>query len=206
MGSTSFEDACSPACSVGEAPSSTFVFVNASRENDAVPVEPVSLKTPADVTASADGKDVYVVASSDSDDHTLSAFSRDSVSGALALTSVITDGGNSYGRTVDGLSGANCVTHSPDGKHVYVTADRYDNGSTKTGAVSFYSRDLLDGALSFVGVIRNGDSNGNRTVNGLDGARSLAVTPDGRHVYVVAYSRGKDAVSLFSRDTSSGVL
>ena len=97
------------------------------------------------------------------------------------------------GRMRDGLVDANSVTVSPDGGHLYVAGN--DNN-----AVAVFSRDGITGALTFVERERDGIGG----VDGLDGAWSVAVSPDGGHVYVTG-SRD-DAVAVFGRDGVTGAL
>jgi len=67
-------------------------------------------------------------------------------------------------------------------------------------AVAVFSRDGSTGALSFVEVHKDTDPG----VDGLNGANSVAVSPDGGHVFVA--SRHDDAVAIFSRHGSTGEL
>src|SRR5437667_393486 len=94
---------------------------------------------------------------------------------------------------VTGLNGAYGVTVSPDGKQVYV-AGELDN------ALAVFSRDPATGALTFVEVEH--DTVGG--VAGLLGAKSVAVSPDGAHVY--AAGSLDDAVAVFGRDATTGKL
>jgi len=87
---------------------------------------------------------------------------------------------------VDGLDRAISVAVSPDGGHVYVTGN-LDN------AVAVFARDATTGALTFAEVQRNGIGG----VDGLDRANSVAVSPDGRHLYVTGGD--SDAVAVFQR-------
>jgi DNA-binding beta-propeller fold protein YncE len=67
-------------------------------------------------------------------------------------------------------------------------------------AVAVFGRDGISGALAFVEMLRD-DAGG---VHGLDAASSVAVSPDGDHVYVT--SQGDSAVAVFCRDAASGEL
>ena len=79
---------------------------------------------------------------------------------------------------------------SPDGRNVYVASYNDD-------AVTILSRDASDnGKLSFIQVLKGGPDG----VDGLDGARSVTVSPDGKNVYVASF--GDNAVAIFSRDAS----
>src|SRR5213080_3976733 len=138
------------------------------------------------VTVSPDGKQVYVAGELD---NALAVFSRDPATGALTFVEVEHDtvGG------VAGLKGAHAVVLGPDGAHVYVASSVAD-------AVVVFSRDAASGALSFVETKR--DNKGK--VNGLNGAESVAVSPDGLHVYVAG--RNDNAIAVFERDVASGML
>ena len=138
------------------------------------------------VAVSPDGAHVYVAgASSDS----LVVFGRDSSTGALIFVEREQD----EVAGVDGLDGAHAVAVSPDGAHVYAAANRDD-------AVSVFERDPTTGRLAF--VERQRDASGG--VDGLDGARAVAVSPDGNHVYVAGGN--DDALAVFQRDKTTGGL
>ena len=92
--------------------------------------------------------------------------------------------------TADGAWG---VILSSDGKHAYATGDNDD-------AVSWYERNASTGALTYVGVLKDG-ANG---VDGLDGAWSVTLSSDGNHAYVTGYN--DDAVSWYERNASTGAL
>ncbi len=148
------------------------------------------------VAISPDGKHVYVAGPGD---NAVAVFSRDTITGKLSFVEWLTDGGiNGHGNTIDGLKKAIFVTLSSDGKHVYVAG--FDDN-----AVAVFSRDATTGQLTFVEVLKDGsaDSQGN-TINGLIGPISIAVSPDGKHVYV--NDTGNSAVTLFLRDAATGKL
>ena len=96
---------------------------------------------------------------------------------------------------VDGLGSARSLTVSPDGLNMYVASYEDD-------AVAVFSRDAGDsGKLSFVHRLKDGVGG----VYGLDGARGVTISPDGRNVYVA--SSNSNAVAVFSRDADdSGKL
>ena len=64
-----------------------------------------------------------------------------------------------------------------------------------------FERNGTSGKLTFVEAFRNGAGVG----NGLDGANSVAVSPDGGNVYVTAAGLS-DAVTVFSRNPATGRL
>lgn len=104
-----------------------------------------------------------------------------------ALQNIVKDGVNN----VDGLVGVYSVVASSNGAHVYVAGNNDD-------AVTVFSRDKTSGALAYV------KSYFDNATFGLDGASSIAMSPDGIHLYVTGYF--DDAVTVFSRDETSGAL
>jgi 6-phosphogluconolactonase (cycloisomerase 2 family) len=149
-------------------------------------VDAVGLDGALFVTVSPDGAHVYASSESDS---SVSVFSRIASTGALTLVEVQTDGiaGINFLHFVIGLA------LSPDGAHLYAAA-RSDS------AVTVFSRDATTGKLTFVEAQRDGVGG----VDGLQGARGVAVSADGNHVYVA--SEGDDAVAVFSRNGTTGEL
>ncbi len=87
-----------------------------------------------------------------------------------------------------GIGSAQIV--SPDGNHVYTVGQN---------ALATWQRDA-SGALTLVDVQRDGESG----VDGLAGTTAIRISPDGGHVYVAGY--GDNAVAVFSRNATSGVL
>ncbi len=138
------------------------------------------------VTVSPDGNHVYATGWAE---NALAVFSRNSSNGVLTYVEMKKNGAGG----VDGLDGVKSVIVSPDGNHVYTAAE---NQST----VAVFSRNLSTGALTYVEMKKNGVGG----VTGLDGAQSVTVSPDGNHVY--ATSDNDDAISAFSRNSSTGAL
>src|SRR5439155_1002922 len=95
---------------------------------------------------------------------------------------------------VNGLDGAEGIAISPDGAHVYV-AGRNDD------SLAVFSRDAATGALTYVEIQRDGYAG---VVQGLLGAKAVAVSPDGAHVY--AAGSLENALAVFGRDPDSGKL
>lgn len=119
------------------------------------------------------------------------------------LDGCVTDTGTN-GQCADGraLSRPKEMVISPGGEHAYVV-------SKWSNAVAAFSRDPVTGALSQLpgtaGCVSDTGSNG-ECVDGrqLYGARSIAISPDGKHVYVA--SEHANAVAGFARDPSTGEL
>lgn len=137
-----------------------------------------------DVVVSPDGDFVYAV-SANSD--AAVTFARNP-SGLLTFVGAVLDG-----QAGARLDGAFALAISPDGKNVYVASDAED-------ALSAFGVVPETGALTPAGSFADGVAG----VDGLATAQSVAVSPDGKHVY--AGGRGDDAIAIFSRDPFLGTL
>ncbi len=107
-----------------------------------------------------------------------------------------------------GLDRLESIAVSPDGASVYVVAGSWDD------AIASFDRDPSTGAVTYAGCL-SGDFNNSGcfaiesataggTDSGLNHPESVAVSPDGRSVYVT--SRFDDAISHFARDLDTGAL
>ena len=137
------------------------------------------------VAVSPDSAYVYAVSP---DRHLLAAFRRES-DGTLVEVDSARDGVDG----VDGLDIATDLVVSPDGQHLYVTSEGEQS-------VAVFERNSISGAIHFTQLRRDG-------VGGVDGLAeplSIAISPDGLHVYVAGH--GDDSVTLFQRDTATGRL
>jgi uncharacterized repeat protein (TIGR01451 family) len=142
-----------------------------------------------DVLLSADGDHVYATSPSES---SISTFSRNRGSGRLGFVEIEQNG--VFG--VTGLSGARAMAASADGAHVYVLGG-FSN------AVAVFGRETSSaspnyGRLTYRGVVQNG-------VGGVDGIAdpvALAVSPDGKHVYVLGDAN--DSIAVFTRNPNPG--
>jgi 6-phosphogluconolactonase (cycloisomerase 2 family) len=129
-----------------------------------------------------DGRHLYVASTSEP----VAVFERAVETGALGFLGVVQSGSGG----ADGLAGAQALTSSPDGKHMYVVGH---------SAIAEFQRDP-NGMLTFVQVQRDGIGG----VDGLNGANAVAVSADGRRVYVTG--EFDDALAVFARDPDSGAL
>jgi uncharacterized repeat protein (TIGR01451 family) len=139
---------------------------------------------------SPDGKHLYTAAKSDNG---VGIFARSAATGQLTYLGIRVDGSPQPPLTIDGLAGASAVAVSPDGAHVYVAGETDD-------AVAVFSRNATSGLLTFVEARKDGLGG----VDGLNGARALALSDDGHHLYVVGSV--DNAVAVFSRNATTGAL
>jgi DNA-binding beta-propeller fold protein YncE len=107
------------------------------------------------------------------------------------------------GLVTNGLDTATSVAVSPDGKSLYAAAYSDD------AVVAFNRTPGVPGELASLGCIDDNDPGQGpdtcgQSVDGLDGANSVAVSPDGKSVYVA--SREDDAVVRLNRNLISGGL
>ena len=158
----------------------------------------IGLAEAAGVAVSGDGKSVYV-ASHDSDG--IAEFKRDPQTSLLKYKGCITQGtGCGAGNDgIVGLDGAESVAVSADGKSVYVAAHDSD-------AIAGFKRDPQTSLLDYKGCAtgQTGCGAGNDGVVGLDGAESVAVSADGKSVYVASILGS--AIAEFKRNPQNGLL
>ena len=138
------------------------------------------------VSISPDGNNVYTTGYWE---HAVSVFTRNPATGVLTFVEVHKDGVLG----VDGINRASQIEISPDGKNAYV-AGNTDN------AIAIFNRDILDGTLTYSGLLKDGIDG----VDGLERITSLAISPDGLQVYTCGFN--DDAVSVFDRDPNTGDL
>jgi DNA-binding beta-propeller fold protein YncE len=138
------------------------------------------------VAVSPDGANVYVASATDD---SLAVFARDAATGALTFIEFEDDNKNG----VSGLDGAQAVVVSADGAYVYAIG--FDDD-----AIAMFTRDAATGSLSFLARLANGVDG----IHSMIGPRSLALSPDGAHVYVTA--TGEDTIAVFARDGGTGLL
>lgn len=154
------------------------------------------------VVVSPDGRNVYVASETSG---AIAVFTRETTTGALSQLAGTagcvgqTGGACAIGRA---LGGAGAITISTDGAFAYVA-------SMSSDAVAVFSRNRTTGALTQLAGKQGCTSEtgtGGTCADGvaLDRVRSVALSPDGSSVYLAA--EGGDAIPVFARDTTTGVL
>jgi len=108
---------------------------------------------------------------------------------AISFTGYLTDDTDG----VDGLNRGRNAVVSPDGKNVYV-ASELDN------SVAAFIRDTTTGLLTYIQILKDGSGG----VDGLSAAMDIAISNDGKSIYVTG--RADDAVAVFARDLTTGSL
>ncbi len=152
------------------------------------------LQNATSVIVSPDNMNVYVIgyATSKGPKGTIVVFNRDISTGALTY--------NKYFEYQEGdgdwFGLATSLSVSPDNKSVYVPGI-LTNGSGIADCFAVFNRDITSVSLTYSKCFKSG-------VDGLYGARSVAVSPDNKNVYVA--SSGDNALTIFSRDAVTGVL
>lgn len=154
------------------------------------------------VALSPDGNDLYV-ASARGD--AIAVFRRNQVTGQLTQAPgsagcVAARRAAACGLAV-GLAGPNSVAVSADGDNVYAT-------SATSSSVTIFRRNRATGALTQLpgaaGCVAKVATPGCASARALNGPDAVAVSPDGKNVYVGAFFG--NAVLAFARDGSTGAL
>jgi 6-phosphogluconolactonase (cycloisomerase 2 family) len=163
-----------------DAASGRLSFVEAQRVSDGAEIAHGA----GAIAVSPDGKHVYVAGLALD---ALVIFARDPQRGSLDPVAVLRDGVGG----ADGLDFVSAIAISPDGRHAYVAAS-FDQ------SLAVFDRDADSGLLTFAQILRDGSG----PVRGLDGPRSVAVSRDGRRVYVAGWE--SSSLVVFSRDMATG--
>lgn len=141
---------------------------------------------PLSLMVSPNGKHVYVTSYGD---NAVNVFSRDLITGELRFEEYHKEGSGG----VSGLVTAYAPFVTPDGLQVYVTGS--DNNS-----IVVFNRNVSSGELTYVDTYID-NLNG---VDGLSGASTVRVSPDGNYMYVAGAN--EDAIAIFSRNAETGAL
>lgn len=158
------------------------------------------LRAVSDVTVTRDGASVYTT----SRDGAVATFARDQTTGMLTQRGCIREAGPHVACTDGyGLAAAEAVEVSPDGEIVYVASGGSDLAvGGGSGALATFDRDPATGDLRQVGCTSYDGSDGACADGyGLRGASGIAVSPDGRHLYVAA--RESEALTVFRVNRST---
>lgn len=150
----------------------------------------IGLDGPSRIIAGPADDRLYIGAG---DSSAVTVFDRDPVDGSLQWRQSARSG---IGLPLNVLDGVRDMVISPDGAHLYAAAAEFD-------AVVTFTIDG-DGELAYLEHIANGDSQSGITIVGLGLVQSLAISPQGRHLY--AASLADDSVTLLHRDPSTGSL
>jgi DNA-binding beta-propeller fold protein YncE len=150
---------------------------------------------------SPDGRHLYAASFGSG---ALAVFERDRASGRLTQLGCFADADF---WAIDcapavGLYGLTSVTVSSDGRNVYATG-------AFSHTVAVFTRNRQSGELTQLGCIQANTVQSDPPMDcarapGLEGAGSIAVSPDGRHAYVASLRSA--AVAAFARNRSSGAL
>ena len=143
------------------------------------------------IDVSADGLHLYMAspAGLTVPSDAVAVYARNGATGALTFVE----------RETASTANPRSVAVSPDGDHVYLAS------GSAFGKVTAFDRAMPSGLLSFI----EEELDGGGGVDGLANARSLAISPDGAHVYVAANGAPlgeEDAVTVFSRNAVNGQL
>jgi DNA-binding beta-propeller fold protein YncE len=161
-----------------------------------------ALSGPASVAVSPDGKNVYVASYGS---NAVVRLTRNTTSGTITQPAgsagCVSNGGSGGCAIGHGLIQALSVGVSPDGTSVYVA-------SYGSNAVARLTRNTTSGAITqpagSAGCISNGGSGGCAVGHALSGPHGVAVSADGKSVYVASYL--SDAVARLNRNTTGGAI
>ena len=148
---------------------------------------------PYGVATSPDGKNVYAT---DFGNSRLIVFTRDATTGNISVAQTIVNGAGG----VADLSGPFLVIVSADGQNVY--------------AASYYSKAIVsfkrasDGTLTFLKSVKKDDPYfclpSCQTLQGLNGAYGIALSPDGQYGYISSIT--DHTITVLVRNSTSGAL
>jgi len=160
----------------------------------------IALAAPEGVVVSPDGTTVHVVSALG---NAVLTFTRDAATGALTPLAGETGcivaaplAGCATGRAV---SGPNALALSPDGSNVYVA-------SVLSASLTAFARTAPTGGLAqldgLAGCVTARPTTGCGLGRGFRGPEGVAVSPDGRNVYVASFVSG--AIGVLVRDPATG--
>jgi uncharacterized repeat protein (TIGR01451 family) len=157
-----------------------------------------SFERPFLLSVSADGEFVYLatqhtpnsaLAGADVPADRLLVFRRDAATGVLTWLQSLVEGENG----VFGLAAPGGLAVSPDGQHLYVA-------SAGEQTLTQFTVDRASGKLAAGQTLRNNVDG----AQALAGASAIALSPDGRTLYVAAAA--EDKLGVYARDVGTGRL
>lgn len=158
-----------------------------------------ALDDPLAPIVSPDKKHLYVAARTGG---AVTAIGRNTDNGSIGFASCLRAGAESAKCAATGhgavFDAVDALTIAPGGAQVY--------SASFGGTVAWFTRNALNGALSFANCANADGSSGcvDAPSNSLDGGiGDIAITPDGRRVYVESTIH---AVTMFSRNGTTGAL
>jgi DNA-binding beta-propeller fold protein YncE len=169
-------------------------------------IDGTALEDPVSVAVTPDGKGAYVASN---EDNAVAAFSRNTTTGVLtqlpALDACISESGSDVGCS-DGraLEDPISLAISGDSKTVYVATHGADGVAALTRKLAQLRGELTQLAGVEGCVSETGTAGACKNGKGLDGAISVAASPDGKNIYVASIL--SDSVAVFSRSATTGRL
>ncbi len=166
------------------------------------------------IAIGSDDENLYVISQ---DDYAVSRLRRNPATGALTFAGCISGRATTAGvclqsPTASGSGGSSgfqdleSLAVSRDGSSLYAVSSVDDAvlrlARSPGGALSWGS--CLSGDTGVGGCVQIPGASASGAGSGLDGAGGVAVSPDGRHVYVIG--AGDDAIARFARNTQSGFI
>jgi DNA-binding beta-propeller fold protein YncE len=165
-----------------------------------------AMSRPAAIAISPGGEDVYVLGQGT---NSLVEFTRNPETGLLTERGCLSEEGTECAsRSAKGLNQPYGIAVSPDGENVYVV-------SFNDKAIAEFSRNVSTGELTQLPGQNNCITSSSKVRTGcetegalgLEDAIGVAVSPDGKDVYVAAGgTEGEGAIAAFERDPSTGAL
>jgi DNA-binding beta-propeller fold protein YncE len=160
-----------------------------------------ALSSAGGVVVGPDGKSVYATAF-----EAVVRLTRNTTTGAITqpagIAGCVSETGSGPCADGHGLKGAASVVVSPDAKSVYVASPGISN------AVALFTRDTTTGAITqpagTAGCVSQTGAGPCVDGRALNGVRSVAMSADGKSVYVA--SQFSNAVARFDRDTTTGTI
>jgi 6-phosphogluconolactonase (cycloisomerase 2 family) len=161
-----------------------------------------------------DDENLYVVSQ---DDYAVSRLQRNPATGALTFAGCISGRATTTGiclqsPTASGSGGSSgfqdlqALALSRDGSSLYAVSSVDDAvlrlARSSAGALSWGN--CLSADTGVGGCVQIPGASASGAGSGLDSAAGVAVSPDGRHVYVIG--AGDDAIARFARNTQSGFI